>query len=171
MNSGGKLFSSISSSIEKIKSNKKLQFLLIAIIFVAILFLVFFSFNEKEIEKTAVDPIESYVCNLEDKLSNCLSNVAGVGKVKVVITVESGMETVLAMEKITKETSSGLVVEETPVIINGKTVVVKELYPKIEGVLIVAEGASNISVLSRIQQAVISLFDINLDQIEILSMK
>ena len=54
--------------------------------------------------------------------------------------------------------------------LNGKTVVIKEAYPKIIGVLIVAKGAENFSVMARIQQAVISLLNIDLDQIEILTM-
>ena len=58
-----------------------------------------------------------------------------------------------------------------PIIINGETVVLKELYPKIAGVLIVAEGANSISVFSRIQQAAVSLLDININQIEILTMR
>ena len=114
--------------------------------------------------------VDSYVTNLEERLSKTLSKVKGAGKVSVIITVESGMETVLASKIITTETPTGTEVEETPLIVNGKTVVVKELYPKIVGVLIVAEGANNISVMNKIQQATISLLDIQLNQIEILSM-
>jgi stage III sporulation protein AG len=55
--------------------------------------------------------------------------------------------------------------------VNGKTVVVKEMYPKIIGVLIVAEGAGNIGVMTRIQKATTSLLDIEINQIEILTMK
>jgi stage III sporulation protein AG len=49
--------------------------------------------------------------------------------------------------------------------------VIKEKFPEITGVLIVAEGGQSISVLKRIQQATVSLLDINLNQIEILTMK
>ena len=49
--------------------------------------------------------------------------------------------------------------------------VLKELYPEIIGVLIVAEGANNIMVLNKLQQATVSLLDIEPKQIEILSMK
>jgi stage III sporulation protein AG len=81
------------------------------------------------------------------------------------------METVLAMETATRETSNGIETIETPVLVNGKTIVLKELYPEITGVVIVAEGADSIAVLSKIQQATVSLLDINVDQIEILTMK
>ena len=44
------------------------------------------------------------------------------------------------------------------------------MYPKITGVLIVAEGANNLSVMNRLQQATMSLLDIDINQIQILSM-
>jgi len=104
-------------------------------------------------------------------LSKTLSSVSGAGKVSVVITVESGMQTVLASKTVTTSDENGTKIEESPIIVNGKTVVIKELYPKITGVLIVAQGANNISVLSKLQQATVSLLDIELNQIEILTMK
>ena len=115
--------------------------------------------------------LTEYIYNLENRLIKTLKKVEGVGDVDVVITIESGVETVLAMETISKKTSNGTEITEKPLIINGKTVVVKELYPKISGVLIVAEGANKISVVSKLQQATISLLDININKIEILTMK
>jgi stage III sporulation protein AG len=81
------------------------------------------------------------------------------------------METVLATEKTITETNGGKEVVESPIIINGKTVVLKELYPKINGVVIVAEGANNITVMRKIQQATTSLLGVDLGRIEILTMK
>lgn len=155
--------------MEKIKTNKKIQFLLIIIcLLIALVFIfkdVLFQ-NKNEV----VDSVNSYVSNLETRLSQTLSKVDGAGKVSVVITVESGMETVLAMKTTITENSYGKETVETPITVNGKTVVVKEMYPKIIGVLIVAEGANKISVMTKIQQATVSLLDININQIEILSM-
>lgn len=159
------------SIFEKIRENKKLQYAIIVVFLVVIVIMFVFSSNtEKTTSQTEYDYIQNYVNSLENKLSDCLSKVKGAGKVSVMITVESGMETVLAMSSTTKETSSGTETQTTPVIINGKTVVVKELYPKITGVLIVAEGASNLLVMNKLQNATISLLDVNIDQIQILSM-
>lgn len=159
---------------EKIKTNKKLQYFIVVILIIITLFITIFGFKDNSNTETITknnDTISEYVTNLETRLSNTLSKVSGAGKVSVVITVESGMETVLAMKTTIKETSTGKEIEETPIILNGKTVVIKECYPKIIGVLIVAEGANNISVMTKLQQATISLLNINLDQIEILTMK
>ena len=167
-----KIFSNIT---DKIKNNKKLQYALIAIIVVIIFSVMLFNNTdtEKKVETNVqqTDQISIYVTDLENRLSDTLSKVKGVGSVAVVITVESGKETVLAMKTTTKETSNGKEIEQTPVIINGKTVVVKENNPKITGVLIVAKGADNIAVMTKIQQATVSLLDIELKQIEILTMK
>ena len=54
--------------------------------------------------------------------------------------------------------------------VNGKPVVLKENYPEIVGVLIVAQGANSISVMKNLQQAAVSLLNINLSRIEILAM-
>ena len=160
-----------SNVIETIKNSKAVQYGLV-IILAVIAFLILcggFGTDNKSVQTNLTT--ENYVTSLEERLSNALSKVEGAGKVSVVITVESGMETVLASEIITNQTSSGKEVIETPILVNGKTVVLKELYPKISGVLIVAEGVGNISVFNRIQQAAVSLLDINVNQIEILTMK
>lgn len=161
--------------IDKIKKNKRIQYILISILILITVLIVLFGFktNQPSIvnEQNSYDEISLYVSNLETRLSNTLCKVNGAGKVCVVIKVDSGMETVLAMKTTIKETSNGTETEQSPIIVNGKTVVVKELYPKITGVLIVAEGANNISVMTKLQQATMSLLNINLEQIEILSMK
>ena len=163
---------SVKSFLINVKKNKKTQYFIIFFLVIVIAFCFFFSNNkESKTVKTEVDEVTAYVLTLEERLSKVLSKVTGAGDVSVVITVQSGKEIVLAMKTVTTKTSTGSVVEETPIIVNGKTVVLKELYPKVIGVLIVAEGADNIAVRSKLQQATISLLDIELNQIEILTSK
>ena len=158
------------SLLSRIKNDKKIQYIIVGILAVIAIIIVAASyFSPSSAETYSYE--DDYVSVLEAKLSSVLSEVDGAGKVSVVITVESGMETVLAMETVTTETSSGIEIVETPIVVNGKTVVLKELYPKITGVLIVAEGARSLSVLSKIQQAAVSLLDIDINSIEILTMK
>lgn len=158
---------------EKIKSNKKLQFILIiALIIVIVLIFISGVFTTgTNTTKAQATIIDSYVDSLETRLSNTLSKVEGAGNVSVVITVESGMQTEIAMKSTIIENEKGVEKTETPILVNGKPVVLRELYPKVVGVLIVAQGANKISVLIKIQEATISLLDIKLSQIEILTMK
>ncbi len=161
------------SLIDKIMQNKKLQYVIIASLSVLAIIIFCFNFNvgDKNVTSKNDDQVLTYVSELEERLSNNLSKVKGAGRVSVVITVKSGIETVLAMNTTTTKTDNGTEIVETPIILNGKTVVLKEMYPEILGVLIVAEGADDISVLRKIQQATTSLLDINVNQIEILTMK
>ena len=162
----------IKQFLKKIKSNKKILTILLVVLFALIIFSLI-SDNKKETTKNTENlvGVEAYVNALENKISSILTKVDGVGKVSCVITIESGMETVLAMKTTQTQTSNGIEITETPILVNGKTVVLKELYPQINGVLVVAEGAKNIAVLTRIQQAITALLDININKIEILSMK
>ena len=157
--------------IEKIKNNKKAQYA--AVIIISLLITILFLLNSvvKNDSVATSSEVDAYVSRLENKLSEVLSEVKGVGKVSVVIKVDGGMETVIATKTITTENGGKTEREETPVLVNGKTVPLKELYPKISGVIIVAEGADNISVMKKIQQATLSLLDIDLNKIEILEIK
>lgn len=159
----------IEKIFEKIKANKKLQIILVVFLFVAVLLILIFP----KFESTSIDSIDSvsvYVQELEDKLSRTLSKVDGVGKVEVIIKIESGMQTVLANKTTITESNGVIEKVETPIIVNGKTVVIAENYPEISGVLIVCEGANSIAVKSKILNATVSLLDIDLGQIEILKM-
>ena len=157
--------------LDKIKDSKKVRLFVIFIIFL-LLFVFVFSLllKSKDTKDTNITELD-YVTFLENKLSDILSKIDGAGDVSVMITVESGMETVLAMKTNITESDGKIIKEETPIIVNGKTVVLKENYPSIIGVLIIAEGANDIMVLRKIQQAAISVLDVDLKQIEILSMK
>jgi len=156
--------------LEKIKTNKKIQYVLVIVLSVLLVFFVLGKGLFNKNQENVVDNL-SYVESLENRLEDALSKVKGVGKVSVVINVESGQETVLAMKTTTTENSSGKHTETSPILVGGKTVIVKELNPKITGVLIVCEGAESIAVMNKIQQATVSLLDINVNKIEILSMK
>jgi stage III sporulation protein AG len=154
--------------ITKIKNNKNLRNILIILLSIIIVFLLIFNFNGKESTETKTIA-ESYIDSLEERLTNVLSKLDGAGDVSVIIKAESGMETVLAKETIVKETSNGKEITETPILVNGNTVTLKELYPKITGVLIVTEGAKNIALMHKIQQATTSLLGVDINCIEILS--
>lgn len=155
--------------ISKIKENKKVRILLVFLLaLLLIIFLTIGSTTNKETE--VLSDAQTYVYNLENKLETTLSKIKGVGDVSVIIKTDSGMETVLAKETIIKETSNGIETIESPILVNGKTVTLKELYPKITGVLIVAEGANSITITQKIQQATTSLLGVDIKNIEILSM-
>ena len=77
------------------------------------------------------------------------------------------MQTVFATQTVT----SGGNVTQSPVIVSGKPVVLKEAYPEITGVVIVAEGAGNLTVKVDLLNACETFLSITEDKIRILSMK
>ena len=162
----------IKGIIEKIKTDGKTRFIVIAVCVILLILIVGVNFFPKNSDlSVSGDVISEYVKSVEQKLESQLNRIDGAGKVSVAISVESGMETVLAMTTTTKETSAGREIVSSPLLVNGKTVVLKEVYPKISGVLIVAEGVGKLAVYNKIQQATLSLLDVKASQIEILAMK
>lgn len=153
------------SFLKKVFSKIKIEYIIVIIFAVIIIVIVANGTTNKESTNTL--DVDNYVTTLEGKLKNSLSMVNGAGKVDVIISVESGMETVLAS---TKTTENGLVTE-TPFTVGGKTVVLTETYPKISGVIIVAEGGNNLSVKVALINATSVFLNIEEDKIKILTMK
>ncbi len=124
-----------------------------------------------------------YCNSLEQKLASVLSNIEGVSNVKVMITLSSSLELVLANSTEQKiNTSSGsstnnsyTVDVSTPILIDSESgeipLIVKEILPQISGVLVVCKGADNIKTKLDIVQAVKSLTNINSSNIQVLSGK
>ena len=156
-----------SSFLEKIKKIKGLEFIVIGI---AALLVLFLAFGFKSNGKTDAAE-DGYIRDLEARLSSALSDVSGAGKVKVVISAVGGNTTLIATDVTTLKGSNGVEIRETPVLIGGKVVVLGEKYPEISGVLIVASGADDISVRTELIEAAATLLSIDRKKIQVLTGK
>ena len=87
---------------------------------------------------------------MENKLKNVISKISGVGEANVIITLESGFTYEYATDTETKTITSGgtetTLTTQTVILVNGQPVVVKQIYPVVKGVVIVAKGAENFAV-------------------------
>lgn len=114
-----------------------------------------------------------YTNFLENKLGNVLSKISGVGSVNVIITLESGFSYEYATDTETKSVASGgtetTITTETVILVSNKPVVMKEIYPTIKGVVVVAKGAENFSVKMNILSAVETVLEIDRTSITILA--
>lgn len=127
---------------------------------------------------------EDYAGYLEQKLKETLSGMAGVGKVSVMITLASSEELVVEKDEpvsrsnTTENDSAGgsrsiYEVESRPQTIyrtqgsDSEPYVVKTLLPKVEGVVVVAEGAGTGSTSKNITEVVQALFGIEANKIKV----
>lgn len=136
--------------------------------------------NAQSTETTAKeDSTDLYVKKQERRLVNALKHVEGVGKVKVMITVNSSKEAVVnkdspyeqsssEKEKTVKEDEQTFLVEK-----DGKKVpyVIKEVEPVVEGVVVVAQGGGNDIIKNQIVEAVSVLFHISSYKVKVLKME
>jgi stage III sporulation protein AG len=124
---------------------------------------------------------------LKSDLVKILSQIEGVGRVSVELTYESGPEYELAYDRqvTTSETEerddaggirriSEMSEEYKVVLVKDKTeqpVIVREIRPKLRGVLVVAEGADNSRVKAMLFNAVQAVLDLPAHKIQVLPAK
>lgn len=130
----------------------------------------------------------SYESMLERRLENALSQVHGVGQVKVIVRLRTGREIIIAEdytleESMTQETDStggNRTVESTRrqrtnIIISNNGVneplIIQEIQPELEGILIIAEGGDDIVIKDMLIRASESLLGIPKHKIQVLRMK
>ncbi len=160
-----------SELIEKIKKNKKI--LIICVIFFLIVgVLVYFSYSKQpkeEVNQSSNSQADLYVHALENKIEDVIEQIDGVSNINVAITLETGFEYVYAEEKEIKDTTGGTLTTSNLILVNGSPVIIKEIFPIIQGVLVVADGVDNLTVKHKVLSAVQTVLEINNQKITILS--
>jgi len=152
--------------------------------------------NMKNIEENAStiknqeedEVIASEEAELERKLKDTLENIQGVGKVKVMIYFKGGEEQIPAINindstSLTEEKDTDGGTRKITQKNDGRTIVmmntdngtepfvVKKYKPEVTGVCVVAEGAENNLIKLQIHKAVINLFGLKENQVNVYSMK
>jgi len=133
--------------------------------------------KDKAIAETNILGLTDYESQLENKLKSTLEQIQGVGTVQLMIYFESGEESIPAVnindaKSLTEENDTGGGKRNITQENNGRTVVmsnngntnepliVKKFKPTITGVCVVADGANEKVTELRIRQAVINLFNL-----------
>lgn len=130
---------------------------------------------------------EEFALKLEEQLEEILGEMAGVGRVKVMITLKASKELVVEKDEpvarsntnesdsaggnrvITQVDSSESTVYRT-LGNDSEPYVVKTLYPQVEGVVVVAEGAGNGTVNQNITEMVQALFGVEAHKVKVVKM-
>ncbi len=127
--------------------------------------------HEKEIEG-AYSELELYGDTLEKKLERIVEEIEGAGNATVMITFESSFEKVYANNARVEESmtdadaSKGKTTEKQIVLAGAGTsgespVLLKELCPRVEGVVVVCSGTKEMDIERKIKDAAVSLFGIS----------
>lgn len=125
---------------------------------------------------------------MEQRLTEALSQMDGVGAVHVVVTLESTGKKIVEKDvparstteenKKGEETGSVTSSSQDEATVYEKTqngaetpYVVSEEYPAVRGVLVIAEGGGNPVTVQEIQEAVMALFQVGANKIKVVKMK
>lgn len=147
--------------LTKLKEIKHKEIILAILAVVIMLFIYFSTFTGKdEVES----PKGDYCSNIKLEIEQAVSRMEGAGKADVVINWSSGVEIVTAQNTTVNGNSSS----SQTVMGSGSPIVIKEIYPKAVGVLIICEGGDNAKVKIDIIMAISTLLDIPADKVLVL---
>lgn len=141
-----------------------------------------------DVSRTGETSDLEYAAALERRLTEALSDMAGVGEVRVMITLKSSRELVVEREtpvssSVTTETDAQGGTRTVNTSETGENVVystegsssspyvVKTYVPEIEGVLVVAEGAGSGTVNRTVTEIVQALFHIDAHKVKVVKME
>lgn len=185
--------------LDHLKHMKKEQWA-VYLLLAALVLVVFLPVSGKKEEKKAAEELpeqssgteEEAAANqteeMEKKLERALAQVDGVGAVEVVLSLESTNQKVVEKDtpssRSSQENSGGeesgsassvstqeSTVYQTDSDGSETPYVVRENYPEIRGVLVVAQGGGDPVVVQQIQEAVMALFRVEAHKIKVMKMK
>ena len=103
-----------------------------------------------------------YKQQLEQQLEQLIGQVDGAGKTTVMLTLESGEETIYALDTLSGQTQS----QQTHVLLEDGTALEETTHlPTVCGVAVVCEGGGDIRVAARITELVAALLDVPTNRI------
>ena len=145
--------------------------------------------KEKTVEKeTAAVSKADGIAVLEQRLAGVLSKVEGVGNTQIMLTLKSGGKKIVekdmpVTDKSTQEKDSEggnrvsgekTIGEETVYTkdAGGSQIpyVIEEMEPKVEGVIVIAEGGGNSVVVQNVTEAIMALFGVEAHKIKVMKM-
>jgi len=125
---------------------------------------------------------------LERRLSEILSLVEGAGTVEVMLTFSQSREVILAQDttinesSIKEEDSAGGTRESHTLANDARTIllprpgggqepiILREIVPKVEGVIIVSEGGDNVFVREALIRAAMAVLGVDIHRVQVLQM-
>lgn len=173
--------------LKRFKNVKHIE-IIVCIIFIGLLLLIYyFGFNKTVNTSSITNNVTEesvlytssvvYARELETKLEGVITELKGVTSARVMVSVKSGGEVIIANE-ITEESvksnngeTINVTVVKTPIIVteNGesKPIVLMEVLPELEGVVVVAGGAEDTFVKLNILRIIQAMTNISSENIQV----
>ncbi len=154
----------------------------ITVIIVLGFFLLILPQNDKNDEGKRKENSEFDLLGFEKRVEASLSQCSGVGRCKVIFSMDSGGTSVYEKEarKSTRESESGVVLENNsdvkPSILSEGSgrespLLVKEIYPKFRGAVVICDGANKKEVEVMVIESISALTGLSSDKISVVKMK
>lgn len=169
----------MSSFLEKLKKRNKTDFVIMILLGVLVMIVAVPTGSRTESVTGKVqeeEPLvntesqENYKEDMEEQLSALIAKMNGAGRTQVMITFSDEGNTYVDKNTTTNENKT----EETTVVYDigdGESpYVIRQEQPKVKGVVVVAEGGDNPTVVTQIKDAVMSLFDIEAHKVVVVKM-
>lgn len=165
---------------EKLKKTGSVGLVLIVVALGLVLLLLPSGSSEKPAEqKQEADtyPSQESLADTEKRMESALSEIAGAGRVTVMLSLGSDGQVHIANDKSysSKGEGTGEQKEEAVIVNQGSSVqspvIVKTEYPEYRGALVVAEGASDPVVRLALLEAIKSLTGLGADKITVAQMQ
>ena len=167
-----------------IKKIGKEKLLLLAAVGIILIFFSYFDIERgKTNKKSDYIPVKTetdYVEEMEKKITNLLNSIEGISGVQTVITLKEGSEKVVKedIESNSSQREEGSIIDnensvkKTTVIFSGEEdspYVIKEIYPRVQGIAITAKGISDIQKKNSIISMLSALFDVPIHKITVIN--
>ncbi|MDO4811609.1 MAG: stage III sporulation protein AG [Eubacteriales bacterium] len=109
---------------------------------------------------------------MEEKMTDVLSHIQGVGKIRVMLTLKSGSQLHLAEDISRSDKENDTKYDSETVTVNRgsgsqEVVVTNQIYPTYQGAVIVCQGAGQSSVRLAVTEAVAALTGLSADKISV----
>ena len=177
--------SDIFQKIKKIKNIEIIVAVVICVLVVGIYVIANTAQKSKSTKSTTVIT-QATLDNAANELAEILSSIKGAGKIKVLITYDGKGEIIPAQTinthtnvtidnsgnstrttETTTETKNTVIVQKNG---SSEPIILKEILPNIVGIIVVAEGATNVSVRVALLRAVQAATGVKIDKIEVFEM-
>lgn len=154
---------------EKFKNLKNKEIIIALIAVVVMLIVYFVGGTGKTTEtKTASEKSTDYRAEIETELREAIIRLSGDKNVKLIVSWESGTESLIAYSTTENQNSA----TKTPTVVQGgKPIVLKEIYPKALGAVVVVKDGNEVKLKLDIVNAVVAITNLSPEKVVVYGAK